>query len=391
MLMLYYPLWVHEGEQVARCSPEEVMRLGPFDEGVIIPAKEPLAFKVIGDRKPTRTVSWWWNRLSCPYPFTTMGKLAAAVWKARENEDLKKSVTMYDMTIPHEGGLADRIATTQDAIMGRLQYSRYSSAAVPGSQMPFKWDRKHFVVTGGIDVQKNELYAIFDAWQIDDSKHLIASWRLLMLLPYHLPDPDAPYAIYKGLSAVREIIKPGFTDAEGHTFKPDAVGIDTGYQGDKQTNRRIVGGADLQVYEFCKRYGQGFWRAVKGQSEQSTLNGRVCVLSQKMLKEGIGLWLVDSDECKLELHDQLRIPFGQPGFWWLPQDTIRRYARGLAAEKRDVNVDPVTNKETAVWVLLDRFNHPLDAEVYNWAIARSFGVLPPSAAPAGPEPAPERK
>jgi phage terminase large subunit GpA-like protein len=392
MLMLYNILWVHEGEEVAQCSPEEVMSRGPFDEGIIIPsAKDVLAFRVTGNRKPTRTVSWWWNRLSCPFPFTTMGLLAAAVWKARESEDLKKAVTIYDMAVPHEGRLSDRSATTKEAILSRLKHSRYKSAAVPGSRMPFVWDPHHFIVTGGIDVQKRELYAFFDAWQVDDTRHLIASWRLLMLLPYHLPDPDASYAIYKGLEAIREIIRPGFTDANGNVFKPNAVGIDTGYQGDKQTNRRIVGGADLQVYEFCKRYGQGFWRAVKGQMGQSTLNGHVCVLSETMKKQGIGLWLVDSDECKLEIHDQLRIEFGQPGFWWLPEDTIKGYAQGLAAEKRDVLIDPLTNKEQAAWVILDRFNHPLDAEVYNWAMARSFGVLPPSATPPPPAQPPERK
>lgn len=379
IIMLRHPLWVHEGEKIEACDKRYVedlneIRMGKkrstkkidaFDEGVLIGDD---AFKVVGQRKQTRSITFWWNRLTSP--FTTIGHLAQKVRSSRDEENLRHGVCIYDMALPYAGRILDTSELKPEMILDRMRYSDYRSGRK--GRMPFVYDKNRVCVTGGIDIGKRELYGIFDAWECDDEGYCLASWRIGWLIPYEYPHPDNTDAIFRALEHVRSYLMRGWKDANGVDFYPNAVGIDTGYQHNKQKRERIVP-ADYQVYRFVRQYGQGTWRAVDG---RPSLAGEGPVKREKLDKYKVFLWAVDTDLVKCEIHSMLRTTPGKPGFWHIPQDTPRNYAKGLCAERRVTDFDK-HNREQAEWVRVDPFNHPLDCEVYSWALARSLGVRPP--------------
>jgi len=376
LAMLRFPLWVHDGERIDRCSADEAVAAGPYSEAVVL--QDGNAFRVTGERIATRTESFWWNRLCSP--FTTLGHLAAGLRKARENETSRHAVTIYDMALPYEGRLIDTSEISVDAILEHMRYSDYRSGRK--GRMPFRYDPERFLCTSGVDIGKRELYLVVDVWEHDAEWFLLNSWRCAFLLPYEYPHPEDPRAIFRGLEHVRDYLIRGFHDAEGAVFRPAAVGIDAHYQRVNRKNRRTVPEAEYQVYEFCRQYGLGTWRPVFG---EDSLGGEGIVLPSKLDRQRVVLWRVDTDILKCDIHNMIRLKPGQPGFWNLPQDTSREYARGLCAEKRVVDFDD-HNRERAEWVVEDPFNHPLDAEVYSWAMARSLGVKPPRLSEAGADP-----
>lgn len=366
LTMLRFPLWVHEGEKIEACSADEAEAAGAFDEAIVLPDGD--AFRVTGTRKATRTVSFWWNRLTSP--FTTLGHLASDLRNARGEEARRHAVTIYDMALPYEGRILDSSELDPDTILSHIRFSDYRSGR--RGRMPFRFDPKKIIVTGGIDIGKYELFAVFDAWEADAEGFCLQSWRIAYLLPYRYPHPQDPDAIFRALEHVREWLLPGFKDSDGKDFWPRAIGIDTGYQGLKTRRARVVGGGDDQVYRFVRSYDQRTWRAVKG--EETLAEGRI--YDRTRLKNGVYLWRIDTDLAKCEIHSMLRIPPGKTGFWHLPQDTSRDYARGLCAEKRVVEFDD-RNMEQARWVRESPYNHPLDCEVYSWTMARYYGIKSP--------------
>lgn len=363
--ILRYPLWVHAGEKIEKCSKKVFSKLDDFDEGVQI---ENEFFRVAGERKETRTISFWWNRLVSP--FTTLGHVAAKLRLARDDEEKRKGICIYDMALAYAGRIIDTLELKPEMILDRTKYSTYRAGRK--GRMPFVYDPKKVCVTGGIDPGKYGLYGVFDAWECDEEGFCIGSWRLDWLIPYEYPHPNNPDAIFRALEYVRNYVMKGWKDVNGNVFHPNAIGVDTGYQHSKRRRERVLP-SDYQVYRFVKNYGQGTWRAVDG---RPSLGGEGVVKREKLDKYKVNLWAVDTDLVKCEIHSMLRIAPGNIGFWNIPQDTPRLYAKGLCAETRVIDFDK-KNQEQAEWVKTDPFNHPLDCEAYSWSIARSLGIKPP--------------
>ncbi len=368
LALLQFPLWIHAGEKVAACSVDEARAAGPFDEARVMP--DGTAWRAVGERKATRTVSFWWNRLTSP--FTTLGYLAAAVRNAREEETKRHSVCLYDMAMPYTGRILDLSELKPEMILDHIRFSDYRSGR--HGRMPFVYDPNRICVTGGIDIGQRELYAVFDAWEVDADGFLLNSWRLGFLIPHTYPNPADPGAIYRGLEDVRAMLMRGWRDANGRDFLANAIAIDTGYQhGKKRSSGQRIVPADYHVFRFCKNYGLSTWRPVDG---RETLGGDGIVRRDLNERQRCYCWAVDTDLAKCEIHEQLKTQPGKPGFWYLPTDTPASYARGLCAEQRVTEFDEY-NRAKAEWVPVDIFNHPLDAQVYSWAIARDLGVKPP--------------
>lgn len=366
LFALRRPLWVHEGEKIEPCSVDEAEGADAFTESAVCGDQ---AFIVRGERKRTRTVSWWWSRLYSP--FTTLGHIAEKVRAARDEEEKRHGICIYDMGLPYAGKVLDSSELDKDAVLSRARYAGYKMGRE--GRMPFAVE-KRLVVTAGVDIGKHLVHASVDAWRVDDKGYLLESWRVWLACPYRVPSPDHPDAIYQSLVYLRRVMLRGWKDVNGSEFRPRCVGIDTGYQhGKKRTRGQMITPSDRQVYRFCRDHGQAVWRAVDG---RDTLGGEGVVIRSLLEQHRVILWAVDTDVCKLEVQDQVRVPAGEPGYWHLPENTPPEYARGLCAEKRVVEFDQ-KNLAKAEWVVVDPYNHPLDAAVYSWAMARTIGVKPP--------------
>jgi len=325
---------------------------------------------VQGEAPKTNTFGVRWNKMHSP--LTTMADIAETEFRARlmPTDANLKAVYQFTWALPYEGRLLDSSEISVEAVLEHIKYSDYKSGRK--TRLPFKYNSNSTCVTGGIDIHKRDMVAIFDAWELDEEGFLLRSWRLGYLIPYTYPNPSDPDAIYKALEHIRAWLMPGWQDSEGKEFNIRAVGIDSGWQATTKMKRRVVSGGDYQVYRFARNYGIKTWRPIKG---EPTLDEGIVKVSQ-LQKAGVFLWHIDTDLAKSEVHDQLRVRPGQNGFWHLPHDTPREYARGLCAEKRIVDFDE-KNREKAEWVQEDPYNHPFDAEVYSWAMARALGAKPP--------------
>jgi phage terminase large subunit GpA-like protein len=252
--------------------------------------------------------------------------------------------------------------------MEHVRYSNYKKRA----NYPFVYDKKKVCVTGGIDVHKRSLVGVFNAYLVDEQGYLQNAYLLDWVIPYEIKDPDNPDALYRALCDVRDYLSDGWADSVGTRFGLNACGIDSGWQDTKRQMTRLVAGADYQVYRFSREYGQGTWRATKGQP-----NLDEGIIKNVLLeREKVYLWHIDTDLAKCEVHDIMRVPPGEVGFWHIAQDTPRLFGQGIAAEKREMVFD-TKNREKAEWVRTDPYNHTLDASVYSWAMARALGVKPP--------------
>ena len=369
LALLRYPLWVHTGEQIAPCSLDEAQACESFAEAAVI---GNAAFRVTGERKQTRTVSWWWNRLCSP--FTSLGHLAAAVRSAREDQRARKAVTIYDMARPSSDMTLDSSELTIEEVLDHQAYSDYREGRLPIAISP------QVLVTAGVDLGGRRMHYVIDAWVLGERGSVEASYRIEHPDEWLYPSELDPMRIYRALEWLRSLALRGWQDAVGATFRPRICVIDCGYQDARGAHGRAHV-HDKQVMEFCRRYGQATWRAARGMTRP--LEGRH-PYAPKRTDDGGVLWWLDTDALKVELHEQIRIKPGQRGYWHLHRNTTRYYARSLCAERRIVSFGD-DNEERAEWVREDRENHLWDASVYSWAGARMLGARPPLSAGAREE------
>jgi len=375
--MIRHPLWIHEGERVERCSVDEACAADAFDEAVTIPkefegAVAGWAFRAAGERKRTRTVSFWWNKLSVTLELT-LGDMAREAYRATEDERRQKGVCIYHMALPWSGDVLDASEVSEKLVAARLPHAGYRH----GPQMPFKYDPARIALTGGFDVGKRQIHGQFSAWEVDGERRCLQSWRLAVVCPYEIPNPDSPSAIYDALMAMRAMAIEGWRDSTGREIPLHKmrVGIDSGYQHHKKAKARITI-ADMQVYNFCLEFGQKSWRPTKG---ELTLQDAEMIKTTEVQhgRRKVLLRLIDTDLAKGELHALLKITPADPGYYRLPADTPALACRGMAAERRVIVHDKRGN-EVAEWRKVDPYNHPFDAAVIDWAMARSLGVrMPP--------------
>lgn len=170
--------------------------------------------------------------------------------------------------------------------------------------------------------------------------------------------------------------------------------IDSGFRPGKPENIPIN-----KVYEFCRRFPRRVF-PTKGRATQD----KPLILSKPdvnqrgdIKKYGLDLIWLDTDWCKSWVHERIRWPDGESGFWHLPEDTTDDYCKQIVSEAR---VRKPSGQPT--WVARSRQNHYLDCEAQQAGLAHLLSVhllrgvragaeLPEPDPDAQPQPEPEPK
>jgi phage terminase large subunit GpA-like protein len=97
------------------------------------------------------------------------------------------------------------------------------------------------------------------------------------------------------------------------------------------------------------------------------------------VKKTIKLWHLDTDYLKSWIHGRISWPAGEPGAWHLHQDTEEDYCKQIVAEELLVR-----SSGRRVWIVKNRDNHYLDAEVNALAAAMTLQVHALRRAPEAP-------
>lgn len=135
--------------------------------------------------------------------------------------------------------------------------------------------------------------------------------------------------------------------------------IDSGYRTD-------------QVYAFCRRF-PGLALPVKGKDrlDKPAKMTRIDISVRGItIKNGLQLWIVDTDYFKSWVHGRVFWPDDQPGAWHLPSDVTDDYCKQIVSES--VIVSP-NGKRT--WVRHgNAANHYLDCEMMQAACAHVMQI-----------------
>lgn len=143
--------------------------------------------------------------------------------------------------------------------------------------------------------------------------------------------------------------------------------IDSGFRPNK-----MEAGAESVVYDFCRSHMRNT-RPSKGAA--SLANGALAISKIEInpghgkAKYGLELIRVNTDWCKLWVHERIRWPQDQPGAFFLPEDVTDDYCAQLLSEAR------VKNKlGRAEWIRRSRENHYLDCEAMAYAAGYMLNV-----------------
>lgn len=163
--------------------------------------------------------------------------------------------------------------------------------------------------------------------------------------------------------------------------------IDSGFRPGKPENVPVN-----KVYEFCRRFPRRVY-ATKGRATQDKpliVSKHEVTQRGEARKYGLDLIWLDTDHFKSWVHERIRWPDDEPGFWVLPEDTTDDYCKQIVSEAR------VRKPNGApVWVQRSRENHYLDCESMQAGIshlisAHLLRTKRPTASAEAPEPEPQR-
>ena len=130
--------------------------------------------------------------------------------------------------------------------------------------------------------------------------------------------------------------------------------IDSGFRPGKPENVPVN-----KVYEFCRRFPRRVY-ATKGKATQDKpliVSKHEVTQRGEARKYGLDLIWLDTDHFKSWVHERIRWPDDEPGFWVLPEDTTDDYCKQIVSEAR---VRKPSGAPT--WVQRSRENHYLDCE-----------------------------
>ena len=190
---------------------------------------------------------------------------------------------------------------------------------------------------------------------------------------------EAERAILIGLREFRDLCSAGWGMEAGGTRVPDAVWIDSGYQGPME--------GVYPVYAFCRESGDRY-RPIKGMGYSSAVRRNYIAPKQRsntvryigegfhfvaLRREGIHLVEIDSDLWKTRVQRSLSVPADSPGALTLFQATSAQHTgvvKHLTSERRIEEFHP-SRGVVVTWERVHRANHWFDA-AYIAAAAASF-------------------
>lgn len=294
--------------------------------------------EVCGEPEESSTISFWSSGLCSP--FVTMGERAEAYINAVRSADPEKVRTVINAGFGElyspGGGDVPEIAEVH-----RLKIP-YSMTQIPAGVV---------CLTAGVDVQKNRLVFVIRGWGLRGTSWLIQQGELW--------GQTAEPEVWVALEDLLE------TDFSGLRIR--LAMIDSGFRPNK-----IERGSESIVYDFCRRH-QRNTRPSKG---YETLAAGALTLSKIEIdpghgkaKYGLELVRVNSDWCKLWVHERIRWPQDQPGAFFLPDDVSDDYCMQLLSEAR------VKNKlGKPQWIRRSRDNHYFDCEAMAYAAGYMLNV-----------------
>ncbi len=221
------------------------------------------------------------------------------------------------------------------------------------------------LITCGVDVQSDRLYYCVRGYGFKAESWLIEHGSLM--------GDTAEEGVWGKL---HETIKNEYGGR-----RISRVFVDSGYTPGKDRNRFVR--PDNMIYIFC-RLNMGLCYPTKGRDmmEKPVKVSKIDVtISGKVIRNGMALWLIDTDYFKRQFYSNVRrSPDGKRG-WHIPRNIDEEYCRQVTSEE-------CITKENGkrVWIQTRRDNHFLDCEVLCDAAAMTVGVadLKDKAPPAPP-------
>lgn len=307
---------------------------------------------VTGEAAESSTISFWTSGLCSP--FVTFGQRAETYLTAVNSGDRNRIQTAIN------AGFGELFAPSGGDVLDTMEVAAcklpYRNGEVPEGIR---------VLTAGVDVQKNRLVYAVRGWGAQGTSWLVDHGELWG----HTADPE----VWDRLDDLLETPFAG--------LKIRLAMIDSGFRPMKADR-----GPEHIVYEFCRRH-QRNTRPSKG---VDTLAAGALVISHievtadgARAKYGLDLVRINTDWCKLWVHERIRWPKDQPGAFFLPDDVTEAYQFQIVSEAR-----LRTAGGKVQWVAKSRENHFLDCEAMAYAaghllsVQRIPGELPRQAAKA---------
>jgi len=284
-------------------------------------------FELTGDAE-SDTASFWVSGLASPW--RSWGQ-AAALWieAARSGEP-------------------GRVQAIKNTVFGELFMLQGDApeagtvAALRGAYRSDELPADAFVLTCGVDVQKDRLVFAVRAWGNQSTSWLIRHGELF-------GETDRA-DVWSDLAALL------LMEWGGKRIR--LMFVDSGFRPDP-------------VYNFARSH-QGKVFPTKGHASRDKPVSIVkldVAPNGKERRRGIALAHVDASYFKSFVHGRIRWPVDQPGAWHLPTDATDDYCEQVIAESRVVKANG-----DVVWVRSKKANHYLDCEVLNAAAAHMLSV-----------------
>jgi len=225
-----------------------------------------------------------------------------------------------------------------------------------------------YFITGGADIQEDEIYWSVRAWGEGATSWLV-DWGAFR----RTVDDDGDVLRDSALQALEKHIfkrewRVAGTNKLGQVaMRLSMFGIDSGFQ-------------TRQVQEFVRDLRDARIITVKGDPHLANDEPYRFSLVEKNQRTGkayiggLRLWLTNSDFYKGDIQDRWTMKPGDRGFWYAtntPNEDAEQYLRQIANEARITEISPKTKHPKQIWKIIneDIGNHWLDTEVYSAACA----------------------
>lgn len=295
--------------------------------------------------RPTATASFWISGLASPWAsFGQVARVLIQAYRSGEAERIQAVVNTWGGELYRVRGEAPE---WQEVSARRLEYAPRT--------VPVGVQR----ITMGVDVQKNGLFYVVRGWGHNSESWLLEEGMLAGETEYETVWQD-----------LQQTIEAPIGDR-----RIDRVFVDSGYRPGDAYRR-----PDHAVYTFSRRV-PGVVFPTKG---QDTMDGPYRYsnidysIGGKVIRNGVRLFLVNTDYWKRWVHGRVRWPADQPGGWHLHAGVTEDYCKQIVSEQLLLK-----SSGRAVWLRKSRANHYLDCEVLAACAAYSINVhkLPPAPDP----------
>lgn len=257
-------------------------------------------------------------------PFTTWGSMAERFLKAKPRRDTFQTFvnTVLGETWEEEGDFID-----------------YTDLMVQAEEWDGLISEKIFILTAGVDVQGDRIEVEVVGWTPD-----YESWSVCHHVIYGSP---AEPSVWNELA---EFLSRYYDTEDGLQMRVKSACIDSG------------GHHTTEVYDFCLRYAERRWFAVKGYNSP----GRA--LSGKPSKVGthrnLRLYMLGTEAAKDVIFSQLKITDDGPGKCHFPDNRDESYFKQFRAEKAITKYVGGIGHRKYVKVSPNARNEALDLRVY---------------------------